>query len=335
LDLPVTGVGAQPPPDSLAAQPRALIVTVYGLYGREAGGWLSIAGLIRLMAGLGVDEPAVRSAISRLKQRGLLESRRAAGAAGYGLTGRGQAILAEGDMRIFERPRARIEDGWLIAVFSVPEDQRARRHALRSRLAWLGFGSVAAGVWIAPAHLATETRSVLAGDGLDGYVTLFTAGQLAFGEIGQEVSRWWDLDRLGQLYQAFIDAADPVLARWQAGPGTARAAGPGTARAAGQGTARAAGRGAGREAGRGAGREAGRGAGREAGRRAARGDSGHAFADYVRVLTAWRRLPFLDPGLPPDLLPADWRGATAAELFGQIRARLAGPAAEYAREICG
>jgi phenylacetic acid degradation operon negative regulatory protein len=283
----VTGAGAQPPPDSLAAQPRALIVTVYGLYGREAGGWLSIAGLIRLMAGLGVDEPAARSAISRLKQRGLLESRRAGGAAGYGLTGRGQAILAEGDMRIFERPRARIEDGWLIAVFSVPEDQRARRHALRSRLAWLGFGSVAAGVWIAPAHLATETRSVLASDGLDGYVTLFTAGQLAFGEIGQEVSRWWDLDRLGQLYQAFIDAADPVLARWQAARGAARA------------------------------------------------DSGQAFADYVRVLTAWRRLPFLDPGLPPDLLPADWRGATAAELFGQIRARLGGPAGEYAREICG
>ena len=43
---------------------------------------------------------------------------------------------------------------------------------------------------------------------------------------------------------------------------------------------------------------------------------GQAFADYVRVLTAWRRLPFLDPGLPPELLPADWHGTRAAELFG-------------------
>ena len=48
-------------------------------------------------------------------------------------------------------------------------------------------------------------------------------------------------------------------------------------------------------------------------------DPGQAFADYVRVLTAWRRLPFLDPGLPPELLPADWHGARAAELFGQLR----------------
>jgi phenylacetic acid degradation operon negative regulatory protein len=278
----VTHAGSQPPPDSLAAQPRALIVTIYGLYGRDAGGWLSIAGLIRLMSGLGVEEPAVRSAISRLKQRGLLEARRAGGAAGYGLTERGRAILAEGDMRIFERARASAGDGWLIAVFSVPEDQRARRHALRSRLAWLGFGSVAAGVWVAPAHLAAETQSVLAGDGLDGYVTLFTAGQLAFGDIRQQVGRWWDLDRLEQLYQAFIDAAGPVLARWQDRPGA----------------------------------------------------PARAFADYVRVLTAWRRLPFLDPGLPPGLLPEDWRGARAAELFGRIRAELGGPAAEYAREIC-
>ncbi len=269
--------------EALAAQPRSLIVTVYGLYGRAASGWLSIAALIRLMAELDVEEPAVRSAISRLKQRGLLEPGKERGAAGYRLSDRGQAILAEGDRRIFERPRASLADGWLLAVFSVPEQQRARRHALRSRLAWLGFGSVAAGVWIAPAHLAAETRDVLASDGLTEYVSLFTAGHLAFGDVRCEVGRWWDLDRLEQLYQAFIDSAGPVLARWADQPG----------------------------------------------------DVAQAFADYVRVLTAWRRLPFLDPGLPPELLPADWHGARAAELFARIRAVLAGPAGQHVAEITG
>jgi phenylacetic acid degradation operon negative regulatory protein len=269
--------------DALAAQPRSLIVTIYGLYGRAASGWLSIAALIRLMAELDVEEPAVRSAISRLKQRGLLEPGKERGAAGYRLSDRGRTILAEGDRRIFERPRASVADGWLLAVFSVPEQQRARRHALRSRLTWLGFGSVAAGVWIAPAHLAAETRDVLASDGLTEYVSLFTAGHLAFGDVRREVGRWWDLDRLEQLYQAFIDSAGPVLARWADQPG----------------------------------------------------DVAQAFADYVRVLTAWRRLPFLDPGLPPELLPADWHGARAAELFARIRAVLAGPAGQHVAEISG
>ena len=271
--------------DGLAAQPRSLIVTIYGLYGRAASAWLSIAALIRLMAELDVDEPAVRSAISRLKQRGLLEPGKERGAAGYRLSDRGQVILAEGDRRIFERPRASLADGWLLAVFSVPEQQRAKRHALRSRLAWLGFGSVAAGVWIAPAHLAAETRDVLASDGLTEYVSLFTAGQLAFGDVRCEVGQWWDLDRLEQLYQAFIDGAGPVLASLGSNSS---------------------------------------------------GDAAQAFADYVRVLIGLALLlPFLDPGLPPELLPADWHGARAAELFARIRAVLAGPAGQHVADITG
>jgi phenylacetic acid degradation operon negative regulatory protein len=286
-------VTAASPGDVLAAQPRALIVTIYGLYARDTGGWLSIAALIKLMAELGVDEPAVRSAISRLKVRGLLEARRVDGAAGYGLSAGGRKILADGDRRIFGRPRARADDGWLLAVFSVPEHQRARRHALRSRLAWLGFGTVSAGVWIAPARLAEETRDVLVADGLDGFVSLFTAGYLAFGEARDKIGQWWDLDRLSELYQAFIDSATPVLTRWP-GPSDDSGDDPGV----------------------------------DAGV-----DPGRAFADYVRVLTAWRRLPFLDPGLPPELLSPDWHGARAAELFGQLHDRLGDLAREHVHTV--
>src|SRR3546814_9206343 len=55
--------------------PRRLIVTVYGLYARERGGRLSVASLVRMLADLGIDDQAVRSAVSRLKRRGLLEPR--------------------------------------------------------------------------------------------------------------------------------------------------------------------------------------------------------------------------------------------------------------------
>ena len=196
-------------------------MTIYGLYARESGGWLSVASLIRLMGGLGADQAAVRSSISRLKQRGILEPVRVGGAAGYALSPRGREILAEGDRRIFGRPRARLADGWLLAVFSVPERERGRRHALRSRLSWLGFGTVSAGVWIAPARLADETTEVLARYGLSGYVDLFKAGYLAFGDVREQVGRWWDLDRLERLSQEFLDDCEPVLERWR-GRGLAR-----------------------------------------------------------------------------------------------------------------
>lgn len=269
---------------SRGLRPRALIVTIYGLYAREAGGWLSVSALVRLMADLGVDEPAVRSSISRLKRRGILESERVDAAAGYALSQRARSILDEGDRRIFERPRASVDDGWVLAVFSVPETERQKRHMLRSRLSWLGFGTVAAGVWIAPGHLEAETRDVLERYGLSSYVDLFHASYLGFADIAAEIGTWWDLEGLQKLYDEFIADQQVVLARWKRRRSVAPAA---------------------------------------------------AFADYVRVLTAWRRLPFLDPGLAHELLPTDWHGVRAADLFFDLRQRLSGPAHDHVDAVTG
>ncbi len=265
-------------------QPRALVVTIYGLYARRAGGWLSVAALIRLMSEFGVDAPATRSLISRLKQRGILQARRAGEVAGYALSQSAWHMLDEGDRRIFDRARGRLADGWLLAVFSVPEAERQKRHTLRSRLTWLGFGTVSSGVWIAPEHLYDETRDVLEHYGLTDYVELFRSGRLAGDDPAGRVRTWWDLDGLQALYEEFLDSYRPVSARWRP-------------------------------------------------RRTA--DDGEAFADYVRAVTAWRRLPYLDPGLPPEVLPADWSGLRAAELFATLRAQLDEPARRHVLTVTG
>jgi phenylacetic acid degradation operon negative regulatory protein len=244
-----------------------LIVTVYGLYSRQDGGWLSVASLIDLLADLGVDEPSVRSSISRLKRRGILQARRAGGAAGYELSDEGLAILREGDERIFHRPRATLADGWLLAVFSVPESERHRRHVLRTQLTRLGFGTIAPGIWIAPAHLSDATADMLRRLDLSSYADLFHGQHFAFGDLAEKVRSWWDLDELERLYNEFVTGHAAV---WQREVRDERA----------------------------------------------------AFVDYVRVLTAWRRLPYLDPGLPEELLPPGWSGIRAAGLFFTLKAKL-------------
>jgi phenylacetic acid degradation operon negative regulatory protein len=201
------------------------------------------------------------------------------------LSGEGQAILREGDHRIFRRERARLGDGWLLAVFSVPEAERHQRHVLRSQLSRLGFGTAAPGVWIAPAYLHEAAAEMLARLGLSGYADLFHADHLAFGDLAAKVRQWWDLDRTERLASDFVAAYEPVLAGW---PGGLAASRP-----------------------------------RE------------AFADYVRVLTDWRRLPYLDPGLPAELLPPGWTGARAAEIFFTLQSRLAGAAGEHAARATG
>jgi phenylacetic acid degradation operon negative regulatory protein len=53
------------------------------------------------------------------------------------------------------------------------------------------------------------------------------------------------------------------------------------------------------------------------------------------MLTAWRRLPYLDPGIPLDLLPADWPGLDAEQLFATLDQRLRAAAATHARSLIG
>lgn len=53
-----------------------------------------------------------------------------------------------------------------------------------------------------------------------------------------------------------------------------------------------------------------------------------AFAAYVPMVTQWRRLPFLDPGLPAELLPENWVGIKASKLFNDLH-RLLKPLSEH------
>lgn len=263
-------------------RPRSLIVSFFGSYGREIGGWVSVADLIALMAELEVEAAAVRSAVSRLKRRRLVEAERIAGVAGYRLSGEGIRILAEGDRRIFRRQVARLSDGWVMAVFSIPEAQRSKRHALRSRLAWLGFGTAAAGVWIAPAHLAEQARGTVRDLGLEPYVELFHASHLGFSDPAGAVARWWDLPALQRMYEAFLAEHEAVLSAWRRG-----------------------------------------------------GAPAAAFADHLKAVDSWRRMPFLDPGLPPELLPEAWAGSRAARVFFDLHALLRQPSLDHVRAVTG
>jgi len=187
-----------------------LITTIFGLYARGEHNWLSVASVVKLMADLGFEGPAVRSAVSRLKRREVLRSQPHEGAAGYSLADSTLAALAEGDVRIFERARATPEDGWLVVVFSVPESEREKRHDLRTSLTRLGLGTAAPGVWVAPGNLAVETRRTLERRGLAEYIDIFTGDHFAFGDLRSKVRTWWDLDELTELYADFLGRYDPV-----------------------------------------------------------------------------------------------------------------------------
>ncbi|HEX5563262.1 MAG TPA: PaaX family transcriptional regulator C-terminal domain-containing protein [Nocardioidaceae bacterium] len=258
--------------------PRQLILTLYGLYARDEHSWLSVGSVVRLLGDLGVDAAGVRSSISRLKRRGVLTALRLDQVAGYALSESALELLQEGDRRIFTRPRASEAHGFVQVVFSVPEAERDKRHTLRRALAGMGFGTVSAGVWVAPAWRHEEATHALQRLGLDRYVDLFHVRHDGFAPLRERVAQWWDLDAIDREYADLVRRYADAHRRWKDSGSAVRT----------------------------------------------------AFEIYVPMLTEWRRLPYLDPGLPASLLPDGWHGRRAADLFADLDALLRTPAREHA-----
>ncbi|QYB05799.1 regulator [Rhodococcus sp. USK10] len=58
-----------------------------------------------------------------------------------------------------------------------------------------------------------------------------------------------------------------------------------------------------------------------------------AFVRFVPLLDEWRIIPYIDPGLPGAMLPADWPGADSVHLFASARDRYLAGSRDWVRSV--
>lgn len=274
----VDAIGADEDSAPRSGSSRSRVTTIIGLYQRAAGGWLASSAIVQLAEAAGVGGPLARTALTRLKKKGLLLPERRGTTAGYALSPGAIRVFDEGDRRILQPRNMRLDDPWCVVSFSVPESQRALRSQLRRRLSQIGFGPVASALWIGPDFLRDEVTGVLSELDVRAQAVLFTTPRpIVDGPLTDAVARWWDLDAIAAGHRAFADTVRPLLD--------------------------------------------------------GDGDDPAAFARFVVGVDAWRPLSFLDPGLPYELLPADWPGRESAMLFHELKWRFAEPAQRYVDHV--
>ncbi len=67
-----------------------------------------------------------------------------------------------------------------------------------------------------------------------------------------------------------------------------------------------------------------------------RGLSGReALVERMRLVHDYRRFPFRDPDLPPELLPEGWSGRAAHEVFLEAHGLLRAPAEAFVDGVLG
>ncbi|MGH3321495.1 MAG: PaaX family transcriptional regulator [Streptosporangiaceae bacterium] len=239
---------------------RSLLLTVLGELVLPYGEPVWTSAFVEVLGRLGVEEKSARQALTRGASEGWLAAERIGRRARWSLTPSGRRLLSEGAERIYSFQAAQQSwDGrWLLLVVSVAESARRRRHQLRTRLRWAGFGSPAPRLWVSPqASREAEAREIVEELGLAGTAMSFIAGFADIGEQRTIVDQAWDLGDLSARYEDFIVEF--------------------------------------------------------AGQAPEAGDA--VLLAQIRLVHAWRRFPFLDPGLPTRLLPPGWSGSRASDLF--------------------
>ncbi|WP_017236547.1 PaaX family transcriptional regulator [Streptomyces sp. SS] len=208
-DLETAGRGAPP-------RTQSLMLSFFGIHVLGTGTALSSASVIDAFARVGVGEDAVRSTLTRMVGRGLLERHRRGRRMYFSLTDRAAEVLADGEERIRRTGAVnRAWDGtWTLVGFSLPESWRRERHDLRSRLVWAGFGPLQSGLWVAPGRV--DVAHVAAELGLGDRIKAFHGEAAAPTEAGPLLRTAFDVDAIAEGYRAF-------LARWGDGPAPAEA----------------------------------------------------------------------------------------------------------------
>lgn len=200
------------------AQPRHLLVTLLGDYWWDRAEYLPSAALVDLASEFGVTPAAARVALSRLRRRGLLASSKTGRRSYYGLTQRARHVLAEGRERImaFGTRSEPWDRRWTVAAFSVPEERRALRHALRTRLRWLGFAPLYDGLWVSPHDAVGQALEVLRDLGVER-ATVMVATVPAGSPLAHTPVTAWDLEQIRKLYEGFVEECEPLLERVRQG----------------------------------------------------------------------------------------------------------------------
>jgi phenylacetic acid degradation operon negative regulatory protein len=163
--------------------------------------------LVATLGTLGVSAIAARQVVARATREGLLISERVGRRSLMHISADGLALFHEGRQRTLSfGDQLAWDERWLLVAMTIPEERREIRHRFRTRLEWLGFGSLGNGLWVSP-HVEHE-QEVLA---------LLNSGEIPVGSFvfatdriashtPTELARIaWDLDSLRKRYDSFVE----------------------------------------------------------------------------------------------------------------------------------
>jgi phenylacetic acid degradation operon negative regulatory protein len=193
---------------------KSLIITLWGDALAPHGGTVWLSGLIRLLAPFGISERLTRTSVFRLARDGWLEAETRGRRSRYRLTRAGALRFEQAYRRIYAPPDPAWDGRWELVLIAGAPLRPSIRNALRDELSWEGFGTIAPGVYVRPAHGKSVVVRIAAALGVLPVVTLLDArdGPASAGApMASRVESTWDLATIANGYRRFIALFGDVI----------------------------------------------------------------------------------------------------------------------------
>ncbi len=206
------------PRTQAGAEPQRLLTTLLGDYWYWRNEPIPSVTLVQLLSEFGISADGARAATRRLHARGLLTMSRTGRTTAYGIPERTSEMIIRRTYRMFAfGAEAPDWDGrWTVVAFSIPEEARDARAALRARLRLLRFGALYDGLWVCPHDQVDEVLKCL--DDLGVATATVLRGEQVPGTPAQgALANAFDLEPLNVAYRSFAERYEPLLDDVRAG----------------------------------------------------------------------------------------------------------------------
>lgn len=195
---------------------RSLVVSVFGDVVEPHGGAVWLGTVVGWLAGFGIADRNVRTAVTRLVNEDWLARRSVGRRSELVLGGVGRSRTREAEQRIYAAKPREWKETWSLVMLGHCGLSRAAHDAVARDLGLLGFGEVASGTFAHPAAEVAEVLEVLEEHGVDERAVALAAGPHPgapdAGALGPRamVSQGWDLDELGRQYEIFAERFEGI-----------------------------------------------------------------------------------------------------------------------------
>lgn len=187
---------------------NSLFITIYGDMIAPHGGTVWLGSFIKLVEPFGVNARMVRTGVFRLSAEKWLVSEQLGRRSYYSLTATGRRRFEHAYRRIYDEARIPWDGDWQLVVMPGASLSAAQRETLRKELLWEGYATIAPGVMAHPSTDSDALLEVLQSTGTHDKVVMMqarTLGALSGKPLKELVSEGWNLSRVGEEYQGFIE----------------------------------------------------------------------------------------------------------------------------------